>query len=301
MTIHLRKLIARLALLVIMILVGSSISTTVSASSKPIIVGSKSFSESKTVSEIYALALEHAGYKVVRKPNISNSVVFRAVKTGQIDVYPEYTGTIVEAYLKKSASGKSASQMASLAQNGVKKDGLVTFNYAPGDNRQGIGMRASVAKKYNIKTLSDLQKNASHIRFVSQGEFDKRADALPGMNKKYGKYNFKSHKDYDDSLKYKIMSQNKGDAAPVSTTDGQLATSKFTLLKDDKGLWSPYNLVPLVNKKAAKSHPKMEKALNQVDAKLTTKQLTSLNKKVDVDGQNYKTVAKNWYNEHVLN
>ena len=97
------------------------------------------------------------------------------------------------------------------------------------------------------------------------------------------------------------MSQNKGDAAPVSTTDGQLATSKFTLLKDDKGLWSPYNLVPLVNKKAAKSHPKMEKALNQVDAKLTTKQLTSLNKKVDVDGQNYKTVAKNWYNEHVLN
>ena len=66
----------------------------------------------------------------------------------------EYTGTIVEAYLKKSANGKSASQMASLAQNGVKKDGLVTFNYAPGDNRQGIGMRTSVAKKYNIKTVS---------------------------------------------------------------------------------------------------------------------------------------------------
>ena len=112
MTTRLRKLITRLALLGIMILVGSSIPTTISASSKPIIVGSKSFSESKTVSEIYALALEHAGYKVVRKPNISNSVVFRPVKAGQMDVYPEYTRRIVEAYLKKSTNGKSASQVA---------------------------------------------------------------------------------------------------------------------------------------------------------------------------------------------
>ena len=293
---YFKPLIVSLSVIVLMLFIGGVSSPTVSASAKPIIVGSKSFSESKTVSEIYALALEHAGYKVVRKPNISNSVVYKAVKTGQIDVYPEYTGTIVEAYLKKNASGKSAPQIAKLAKDGVKKEGLVTFNYAPGDNRQGVGIRTSVAKKYNIKTLSDLQKKANKIRFVSQGEFDKRADALPGMNKKYGKYNFKSQKDYDDSLKYKIMSQGKGDAAPVSTTDGQLATSKFTLLKDNKNLWPPYNLVPLVNKKSAESHPKMEKALNKIDAKLTTKQLTNLNKKVDVDGQNYKTVAKNWYN-----
>lgn len=293
---YFKPLIVSLSVIALMLFIDGVSSPTVSASAKPIIVGSKSFSESKTVSEIYALALEHAGYKVVRKPNISNSVVYKAVKTGQIDVYPEYTGTIVEAYLKKNASGKSAPQIAKLAKDGVKKEGLVTFNYAPGDNRQGVGIRTSVAKKYNIKTLSDLQKKANKIRFVSQGEFDKRADALPGMNKKYGKYNFKSQKDYDDSLKYKIMSQGKGDAAPVSTTDGQLATSKFTLLKDNKNLWPPYNLVPLVNKKSAESHPKMEKALNKIDAKLTTKQLTNLNKKVDVDGQNYKTVAKNWYN-----
>lgn len=294
---HFKQLLTGVVVLAAVLAGGGSATVSASAN-KPIIVGSKSFTESKTVSEIYALALEHAGYKVVRKQNISNSVVYKAVKTGQIDVYPEYTGTIVEAYLKKNGSGKSAAQMASLARQGVKKDGLVTFDYAPGDDRQGIGMRASVAKKYNIKTLSDLQKNAGKVRLVSQGEFDKRADALPGMNKKYGKFNFKSVKDYDDSLKYKIMEQGKGDAAPVSTTEGQLATSKFVLLKDDKGLWPPYNLVPLVNAQAAKSHPKMERTLNRVDKKLTTKQLTALNKKVDVDGQNYKTVAKNWYEQN---
>lgn len=288
-------------LLLVMVALGGLVSSSVAsaASRRPIIVGSKSFTESKIVSEIYALALIHDGYNVIRKPNISNSFVYQAVKTGQIDVYPEYTGTIVETYLKKNGSGKSAVQMATIARKGVAKKGLVMFNYAPGDNRQGIGIRTSVAKKYHIKTLSDLQKNASKIRFVSQGEFDKRADALPGMNKKYGKFNFKSHRDYDDSLKYKIMSQGKGDAAPVSTTDGQLATSKFQLVKDDKQLWPPYNLVPLVNKKAAKNYPKMEKTLNKVDAKLTTEQLTSLNKKVDVDGQNYRDVAKNWYNRNM--
>lgn len=285
--------------LTIVLTLGIMSPSIMAASKKPIIVGSKSFSESKTVSEIYALALERAGYKVTRKPNISNSVVYKAVQTGQVDVYPEYTGTIVEAYLKKNANGKSAQEMAKLAHNGVTKDGLTTYQYAPGDDRQGIGIRTSVAKKYHIKTISDLQKNAKKIRFVSQGEFDKRADGLPEMNKKYGKFDFKSTKDYDASLKYKIMEEGKGDAAPVSTTDGQLATSKFQLLKDDKKIWPPYNLVPLVNKKAAKNYPKMEKVLNQVDAKLTTKQLTALNKKVDVDGQNYKTVAKNWYNQNM--
>ena len=98
---------------------------------------------------------------------------------------------------------------------------------------------------------------------------------------------------------YKMREQGKADAAPVSTTDGQLATGKFTLIKDNKNIWLPYNLVPVANQKAAKSHPKMARALNKVNAKLTTKQLTTLNRKVNVEGQNYKTVAKNWY-EHKI-
>ncbi|MGM9891705.1 glycine betaine ABC transporter substrate-binding protein [Limosilactobacillus sp.] len=278
---------------------GTVVPAAHAASSKPIIVGSKALPESKTVSEIYALALENAGYKVTRKQNIANSVVYKAVKSGQIDVYPDYTGTIVEAYNHKNGHGKTEAQMAAMAKKEAAKDNLTTFNYAPGDDRQGVGIRTSVAKKYHIKNLSDLQKNSSKIRFASQGEFEKRADALPGMNKTYGKFHFKSIKDYDTSLLYKIMSQGKADAAPVSTTDGQLATSKFTLVKDNKNLWSPYNLVPVANNKAVKAYPKMEKTLNKVDAKLITKQLVQLNKKVSVDGQNYKTVAKNWYNHNM--
>lgn len=133
---------------VVTLMAGLIIPTVADASNKPIIVGSKKVSESKTVSEIYALALEHDGYKVTRKPNISNNVIFQATQKGQVDVYPEYTGTIVESYLKKNGQGKSPAQMAKIARQGIKKDGLTTFNYAPGDNWQGVGMPTKAAKRY---------------------------------------------------------------------------------------------------------------------------------------------------------
>ncbi|MBB1079298.1 glycine/betaine ABC transporter substrate-binding protein [Limosilactobacillus sp. STM2_1] len=295
-----KKIMAASLLAAGTLLLGTIMPTVASAANnKPIIVGSKNVSESKTVSEIYALSLEHAGYKVTRKPNIANNVIFSSTQKGQIDVYPDYTGTIVETYLKKKGTGKSASEMAKIAHQGVAKYGLTTFNYAPGDNRQGIAMPTKIARKDHITNLSQLQKKANKIRFASQGEFEKRADGLPEMNKVYGKFNFKSIKDYDVNLLYRIMEQGKAEAAPVSTTDGQLATSKFTLIKDNKNIWPPYNLVPVVNKKAAKNYPKMEKTLNAVDAKLTTKQLVALNKKVNVNHQNYKTVAQNWYNQNM--
>src|SRR3712207_100594 len=147
-----------LMVLATMLLVFSGIVPTAKASSN-VTVGSKNFTESKVVSEIYALALENAGYKVTRKQNISNSVVYKAVQTGQIDVYPEYTGTIVQAYLKKDTQTKSAATMAKLAKAGVAKQNLVTFKYAPADDRQGIAVTKQVADKYQIKTLSDLQRS----------------------------------------------------------------------------------------------------------------------------------------------
>lgn len=287
-----------LALLSLVMMLGG-FETPSSASKQSLIVGSKTGVESRTVGEIYALALEHAGYGVVRKPNVANSVIFSATQKGQVDVYPDYTGTIVETYLKQDGREKSSAQMAKMAKAGVKKKGLTTFDYAPGDDRQGIGMPTKTARKYHINNLSDLQKKAPQLRFASQGEFEKRADALPAMEKAYGKYRFKSLKDYDASLLYQIMKQGKADAAPVSTTDGQLATKKFTLIKDNKGIWPPYNLIPVANIKAAKRCPKMARTLNKVDAKLTSRELTRLNRKVSVDGQNYRMVARNWYRQNM--
>ncbi|NRN76841.1 glycine betaine ABC transporter substrate-binding protein [Lactobacillus helveticus] len=266
-------------------------------SKSPITIGSKNFTESKIVMQIYTDALKKAGYNVKTKPNISSSVVYQAIKSGQVDLYPEYTGTIAMTYLKKHIVGKTPAQIAAIAKEGVAgvaKENLTTLNYAPGSDAQGIAIKTSVAKKYGIKTISDLQKKANKIRFASQGEFDKREDGIPGLEKAYGKFNFKSEKIYDPSLKYKVLARGDGDITPASTTEGQLATKDFFALKDDKNFWPAYNLVPLVREKTLKDNPGIKKILNKIDAKLTTKELTLLNKKVDVDGESYQAVAKEW-------
>lgn len=267
-------------------------------SSAPIVIGSKNFTESKIVMQIWADALVKAGYNVKTKPNISSSVVYQAINSGQIDLYPEYTGTIALTYLQKHIVGKTPQQIATLAKDGVIKKKLTTLNFALGNDAQGIAIRTSVAKKYGIKTISDLQKQANKIRFASQGEFDKREDGIPGLEKVYGKFNFKSKKVYDPSLKYEVLNRGDADITPASTTEGQLATKKYFVLKDDKKFWPAYNLVPLIRSSTLSANSGITKILNRLDKKLTTKELTLLNKKVDVDGQSYQSVAQEWVKQN---
>lgn len=269
-------------------------SSNSSSSKGTIVLGSKNFTESKIVMQIWADALKKKGYNIKTKPNISSSVVYQAIKSGQVDLYPEYTGTIAMTYLNSHIVGKDAKDIAKIAREGMAKKNLTTLNYAPGNDSQGIAIRTSVAKKYGIKTISDLQKKANKIRFASQGEFDKREDGIPGLEKVYGKFNFKSHKVYDPSLKYQILAKGQGDITPASTTEGQLATGKYFALKDNKHFWPAYNLVPLVRNNTLKSNPGIKGILNKIDQKLTTSELQKLNKKVDVDGQSYQKVAQDW-------
>lgn len=295
--------IIALVVIVIAIIIGIAVpkggqSRSTAKKGTTITIGSKDFSESKTVMQIWADALRKEGYTVKTRPNISSSVVYQAIKSGQVDLYPEYTGTIAMSYLDKHIVGKTPAQIAKIAQNGMNKEKLATLAYAPGSDSQGIAIRSSVAKKDGIYTISDLQKKAKEIRYVSQGEFDKREDGLPGLSKVYGPFHFKSRKVYDMSLRYKILAKGEGDITPASTTEGQLATNKYLALRDNKHFWPAYNLVPLMRKQSLKQNPGVRKILNKIDKKLTTKELTLLNKKVDVDGQSYQKVAQEWVKKY---
>lgn len=299
-----KKMWSVICLIIVIVIIGAVMwpkgqrSGHVTSKGTTITIGSKNLSESKIIMQIWADALKKDGYKVRTKPNISSSVVYQAIKSGQVDIYPEYTGTIAMTYLKKHIVGKDAKAIAAIAQKGMQKQNLTTLDYAPGNDAQGIAIRTSVAEKYGIKNISDLQKNANKVRFASQGEFDKREDGIPGLEKVYGKFNFKSHKVYDPSLKYQILAKGEGDITPASTTEGQLATGKYFALTDNKHFWPAYNLVPLVRNRTLKSNPGIKKILNKIDRKLTTAELRKLNKKVDVDGQSYQKVAQNWIKQN---
>lgn len=267
-----------------------------SKASTTIRVGSKDFTESLVVSEIYALALEDNGYKVDRVSNISSSLIHKSLVNDEIDLYPEYTGTALLTILGDDMETDPDKVYQTVKKEYQEKYNLTWLNYSEANDSSGLAMRKETADKYNIKTISDLQKNASNIRMASQGEYEEREDGLPALEKVYGEFNWKSSKVYDNSLKYQILENDEADVTPAYTTEGRLAeTDKFVLLEDDKHVWPPYNLAPVVRDNVLEANPSIKKILNKVSAKLDTETVTKLNAKVDVDGEEYTDVAKEFY------
>lgn len=266
------------------------------SSDEAIKIGSKDFTESLVVSEIYALALEDQGLNVERVPNIASSVIPQSIEKGQVDLYPEYTGTSLLTIFKLPLE-TDPDAVAQTIREKYEEDGvLTTLDYAEANDSAGIAIKTSVSEEYGIKTLSDLQGNADQIRFASQGEFDQREDGLPGLEKVYGEFNFKSSTVYDNSLKYQVLKSDEADATPAYTTEGQLSdTEEFTILEDDKNFWPPYNLVPVVRQDVLENHPEVETIINDINKNLDTQTVIDLNAKVDIDGEDYQKVAKDYF------
>ena len=269
--------------------------SSTSGASGTIVVGSKDFTEGEIISEIYALALENAGFTVKRSFDISSSVIPTSLEKGEIDLYPEYTGTALITVLKKDVETDPKTVYKKVKAAYKKKWDLVWLDMANASDSQGLAITTKAAKKYGIKTISDLQAHASELRFASQGEFDERSDGMPALEAAYGTFDWKDHAVYDNGLKYEVLKNDKADVTPAYTTEGQLADKAFTVLEDDKHVWPPYNVAPVVRGSVLKKHPQIEDVLNEVSKKLTTKGLTKLNAKVDIKKQDYEDVASDYF------
>ena len=160
---------------------------------------------------------------------------------------------------------------------------------------QRLVLRKDVAENFGIKTLNDLQKHAHEIRFASQGDFDVRQDALPALEAVYGPFKWKSSTVYSNALKYDILEANEADASPAYTTEGPLVSDAFTVMIDDKQVWPPYHLTPVIHKEVLDKYPEIEEILNHISANLDTDLVIKLNARVDVDHEEFTDVAKEFY------
>ncbi|MFL0194979.1 glycine betaine ABC transporter substrate-binding protein [Clostridium sp. WILCCON 0269] len=267
-------------------------------SNKPTIkVGSKNFTESLILGELYADALEKAGYKVERKLNLGDAVVHPSLVKGDIDLYPEYTGTGLQSILKEQPKFDSKEVYDEVSKKYKEKFNLIWLNPSSGNDSQGLVITKKASDKYNIHTISDLQKNASNLRYASQGEFDVRADGMPRLVQIYGAFNFKDKKIYDNGIKYDVLHNDKADVAVAYTTEGQLRKDEFVSLEDDKHAWPPYNVAPVVRGDILSKNPEIKDILNKVTAKLDNATLIKLNAQVDIDKKEYSDVAKDFFNK----
>ena len=247
-------------------------------------VGSKDFTENEIVGELYALALEDAGYEVERIFDIAGSVIHTSIINDEIDLYPEYTGTGLISILQLDPITDPQEVYDTVKEAYEEQFSLTWLDYAQANDGQGLFISKAASDEYGILTISDLQANADKLRFASQGEFDEREDGLPGLEKIYGPFAFKSSKIYDNGLKYSIVENDEADVAPAYTTEGRLAEKdKFVLLEDDKQAWPPYNLAPVVRDDVLEENPDIAEILGKVNAALDTETITALNAQVDVD------------------
>lgn len=265
-------------------------------SEKTIRIGSKDFTENLIIAELYALALEDAGFEVERKMNIAGSIIHTSITNDEIDLYPEYTGTGLLAILKLELITDPVVVYETVKEEYAKQFNITWLDQSQANDSNGLVIRTDLAKELNIYTVSDLQKQAQQIRFASQGEFEYREDGIPGLEKVYGEFNFQSITLYDNGLKYKILESMEADVAPAYTTEGQLVnTDLYTLLEDDKNFWPPYYLAPIIRTEVLEENPVIAEVLNKISASLDTKTVTMLNAKVDVDQLEYEEVAKDFY------
>jgi osmoprotectant transport system substrate-binding protein len=256
-------------------------------------VGSKNFTEQFILAELYAQALEATGIKVERKLNLGGTLIaHKALEEKQIDMYPEYTGTMLLVVLKQEAIPDRKAVYDKVKAE-YAKNGLVLLNEAPVNNTYNMVVRPETAAQYKLETLSDLAKVSKELKLGAGPEFRDRKDGIPGLKAKYG-MDFKEDLQLAIGLRYQALANKQIDVVNGYSTDGMISALKLKRLKDDKNLWPPYYVVPVVRKDALDANPKIADVLNRVSATLDEAQMAEMNYKVDGDKMEPRDVARDF-------
>src|SRR3954452_12699702 len=279
---------------------GNTIQSSSANKGKTVTIGSKNFTEEFILGEIYAQALQAAGYTVKKQLNLgSEQIAFKAVKSGQVDAYPEYTGTALTSFFGKKATDVPHDEQKAYqeAKAGFAKSNLTALPTTPFTDSNGVGMLKSKAQKLGIKNLSDLTSKGSSLTLYGPPECRQRPDCLLGLQDLY-KIKFKKFVPVDPGLRHKVLDSGQADTSIVFTTDGQVAQGKELLLKDDKQLFQPYNVTLVCRNDALKKlGPDAQKTIVLVQNGLTTEAMQELNSRVDIDKQTPQQVAKDYLKE----
>ncbi len=255
-------------------------------------VGSKNFTESFVIAEIYAQALERSGLRVERLFNLgSTQIAIAAMQRGNIDCYPEYTGTALIDVLHLAPESNPSAAYATVAREFKKRYDLVWLRPAPMNDSQGLATTRAVAARDHLATLSDVARAAPGLRLATIQEFLARPDGLPGLQRYYGGFAFREVRTYDIALKYRALLDGKADVATAFTTDGAIATQALVVLRDDRHFWPPYNIAPVVRAATLRARPHLRDILDAVSARITDAVARKMNDAVENKQQDPTDVA----------
>lgn len=257
---------------------------SLAAAADPVVVGSKRFTESYLLGEIVRQTYERAGIPAEHRQGLGNTAVMeQALATHGIDLYPEYTGTIVRELLKKDAPAPTLEQInAWLAPRGLKAGIPLGFN-----NSYALAMREDDAERLGIASISDLARSRAPLRFGLSHEFLVRADGWNALKKAYG-LPFTPGSGLDHGLAYQALAAKQVDVVDAYTTDAQIQRLHLRVLRDDRHFFPRYDAVLLMRAEVD------ERPLASLAGRIDEDAMRAMNGAAEIDGKSFAAVARDF-------
>jgi osmoprotectant transport system substrate-binding protein len=293
----------------------------------PVAIGSKDFTEQFILGEMYGAVLENAGVEVELKLNLGGTeVAHTALTEGEIDLYPEYTGTGLEVVLgipiasvmsgggtpeggaTPMAAGSPAAGGSSIddrvyqivSEEYKAQFDLVWLDQVPFNNTQALAVKRSFSEENSVTTISQLAEIAGDLTIVAPSDFVDRPDGLLGLQDYYA-MEFGDVLSVAPGIRYQALEEDQAQVVLAFGTDGQISGLDLVLLEDDKGLWPPYHVAPVVRQETLDANPGLADALNAIAPLLTDEVMSELNWRVDgPDKEDPADVARSFLEEQGL-
>jgi osmoprotectant transport system substrate-binding protein len=259
-------------------------------------VGSKNFTEQILLGEIVAQQLERRlGGTIERKLDLGGTLLAQqALINGEIDLYPEYTGTALTAVLKLPPSSDPAAVLARVRAEYSKRWKLTWLDPLGFNNTFAMVVRGPDARAQNLETLSDAARRKQPWRLGAGYEFLQRPDGLAGLVSTYHLRLDGAPRSMDLGLLYTALEQKQVDMAAANATDGMLSVLDVKVLQDDKRYFPPYQAALVVRDQSLAAYPALRAALEALSGKLTDDTMRKLNYQVDGKHRPVAEVAREW-------
>lgn len=271
----------------------ATLAGSVSAADGPIVVGSKNFAESRLLAEMFAQAIEGAtDLEVERRFNLAGTqVCFEALRTGAIDLYPEYTGTGLVTLLGESAGGDARETLNRVRRSFRERWDLAWLPPLGFENAYELAVPRELAERHDLRTITDLARVSATWSAGFGYEFVERDDGLPGLRRAYG-LGFERVRTLQQALKYAAAGRREVDCIDVYTTDGRLLVHDLVVLEDDRGFFPPYQASPLARGALLRAHPEVAVVLGRLADAFDEAAMRRLNLRTQERGEPVERVAR---------
>lgn len=263
---------------------------------KDIIIAGKLGSEPEILINMYKLLIEeHTDLNVELKPGFGKtSFVFNALKSGSIDIYPEFTGTAISEFLKETAVSTDRKEVYEQARKGMLQQfHMVMPEPMDYNNTYALAVPQSTAEQHQLKKISDLKAVQQNIKAGFTLEFTDREDGYRGIQKLYD-IHFENVVTMEPKLRYQAINSGNINLVDAYSTDSELRQYNLIVLEDDKHLFPPYQGAPLLRKETVEKYPEIKEALNKLVGKITDDEMREMNYKVNVEGVSAEEVAREY-------